>query len=335
LGAGKSAPLQVPTGGVLDPPGLHRGSARLVFSRDSRMLALTFSGPAQNADVWLLDLATGSSSQLTLSSRAGIPKSSFVDPELVHYRSFDDLEIPGFLYLPDGARRDGGLPVIVEVHGGPEGQRRAEFNPLFQYLVSRGYALFAPNVRGSAGYGRTYTHLDDVEKRMDSVADLAAGARWLVESGIADPKRIAVMGGSYGGFMVLAALTTYPELWAAGVDIVGIANFVSFLENTGPWRRHLREAEYGSLANDRAFLESISPIHHVERITAPLFVIHGANDPRVPIGEAEQIVDALSARGVPVQYLRYANEGHGLVKLDNRLDAYPKVAEFLDMHLRG
>jgi len=335
LGAARSAPLQVPAGGVLDPPGLHRGSARLVFSRDSRMLALTFSGPAQNADVWLLDLATGSSSQLTLSSRAGIRKSSFVDPELVHYRSFDDLEIPGFLYMPDGAKRDGGCPVIVEVHGGPEGQRRADFNPLFQYLVSCGYALFAPNVRGSAGYGRTYTHLDDVEKRMDSVADLAAGARWLVERGIADPKRIAVMGGSYGGFMVLAALTTYPELWAAGVDIVGIANFVTFLENTGPWRRHLREAEYGSLANDRAFLESISPIHHVDRITAPLFVIHGANDPRVPIGEAEQIVHALSERGVPVEYLRYANEGHGLVKLDNRLDAYPKVAEFLDKHLRG
>ena len=153
------------------------------------------------------------------------------------------------------------------------------------------------------------------------------------ESGIADPRRIAVMGGSYGGFMVLAALTTYPELWAAGVDIVGIANFVTFLENTGPWRRRLREAEYGSLEHDRAFLEQISPIRSVDRIAAPLFVVHGGNDPRVPVGEAEQIVAALTSRGVPVEYLRFDDEGHGLVKRANRLVAYPAIARFLNRFL--
>jgi len=156
----------------------------------------------------------------------------------------------------------------------------------------------------------------------------------LRESGIADPQRIAVMGGSYGGFMVLSALTTYPDLWAAGVDIVGVANFVTFLENTGPWRRKNRESEYGSLEHDREFLERISPIHSIERITAPLFVVHGANDPRVPVGEAEQVVSALTKRNVPVEYLRFADEGHGLVKRANRLQAYPAIARFLDTYVR-
>ncbi len=333
VAASRSLPLPVLPGGVLDPPFLYRWGRRLAFSPDGRKLAFAFSSPSHNPDVWVVDLETGAVTQLTHSSRAGISRDSFAEPELVRYRSFDGLEIPAFLYLPPGAARDDRLPVVVEVHGGPEAQRRAEFNPLYQYFVSRGYAVFAPNVRGSTGYGLTYTHLDDVERRMDSVADLAHGARWLAESGIADPRRIAVMGGSYGGFMVLAALTAYPDLWAAGVDIVGIANFVSFLENTGSWRRHLREAEYGSLAHDRALLQSISPIHHVDNIQSPLMVIHGANDPRVPIGEAEQIVEALRARGVPVEYLRYEDEGHGLVKLKGRLDAYPKVADFLDRRL--
>jgi len=150
---------------------------------------------------------------------------------------------------------------------------------------------------------------------------------------LADARRIGIMGASYGGFMVLAALAEYPDRWAAGVDIVGIANFVTFLEQTGPWRRHLREAEYGSLERDRELLENISPIHKADRIATPLMVIHGANDPRVPIGEAEQIVSSLRERGRPVELLRFEDEGHGLVKLRNRLVAYPRVAAFLERHL--
>jgi dipeptidyl aminopeptidase/acylaminoacyl peptidase len=187
-----------------------------------------------------------------------------------------------------------------------------------------------PNVRGSTGYGKAYTHLDDVYLRMDSVKDLACAAKWLCERG---HERIAVMGGSYGGFMVLAALTEYPELWTAGVDIVGIANLVTFLENTGSYRRALREPEYGTLEHDRPFLESISPIHKAEKIRAPLMVIHGKNDPRVPVGEAEQIVDKVRGNGGAVEYLLYDDEGHGLAKLKNRLDAYPRIAAFLDLYL--
>jgi dipeptidyl aminopeptidase/acylaminoacyl peptidase len=170
---------------------------------------------------------------------------------------------------------------------------------------------------------------------MDSVADLAHAAYWLRESRRADPHRIAVYGGSYGGFMVLAALTSYPDLWAAGVDLVGISNFVTFLENTGPWRRHLREAEYGSLERDRDFLEEISPIHNVEQIRAPLLIIHGANDPRVPIGEAEQIVARLRSLGRTVEFLRLEDEGHQIAKLKNKLVAYPMAVDFLTRHLAG
>jgi dipeptidyl aminopeptidase/acylaminoacyl peptidase len=226
-------------------------------------------------------------------------------------------------------------PCVVFVHGGPEGQYRPTFQPLVQHLASVGFAVLAPNVRGSSGYGRAYMRMDDVRKRMDSVNDLAHAAYWLRDSGRADPGRIAVYGGSYGGFMVLAALTTYPELWAAGVDLVGIANFVTFLENTGPWRRHLREAEYGSLENDRAFLEEISPINKVERIRAPLLVIHGANDPRVPIGEAEQMVGRLRALGRTVEFIRLEDEGHQIAKMKNKLTIYPRVAQFLRLHLMG
>jgi len=294
-------------------------------------LSVSLSGPRHNTNVWVVDAADGSSRQLTRASSAGIPLDALVEPELIHYESFDGLEIPAFYYRPPSVA--GPLPVIVDIHGGPEGQRRVNFNPVTQYLVDCGYAVFAPNVRGSAGYGKEYIHLDDVENRMDTVTDIKHGVDWLISQGGADPGRIAVMGGSYGGFMVLACITEYPDLWAAAVDVVGIANFVTFLQNTGPWRRHLREAEYGSLENDYEFLVSVSPIHKAHHIKAPLMVIHGANDPRVPIGEAEQIVDSVKGKGGIVHYLRFEDEGHGLVKLPNRIEAYRKVADFLELYL--
>ncbi|HKS68811.1 MAG TPA: S9 family peptidase, partial [Ktedonobacterales bacterium] len=330
VAGGWEARRELPAPGVHRTPLLPQGVAsELVWSRDGRALAFTLNPAAGNPDIWTWEPETRALRQLTRSARAGLPADAFTAPELVHFPTFDGREIPAFLYLPRGVEPRG-LPVILYVHGGPESQFRPIFFPELQYYVSRGYGVLAPNVRGSTGYGYTYQSLDDVRLRMDSVADLKAAAEWLAASGIADARRIAIMGRSYGGFMVLAALTTYPDLWAAGVDTVGIASFVTFLENTGPWRRKLREPEYGSLEHDREFLEAISPLNHVDRITAPLFVVHGANDPRVPVGEAEQIVAALRARNVPVEYLRFEDEGHGLIKRANRVKAYPAIARFLD-----
>ena len=313
-------------------PELPKGIYGVAWSKDGKRLAIEVYSATDAPDIWIWDVQEEKLWRATRSSLGGIPQETFVEPSLVHYTTFDGRQIPAFLYLPH-AREPLSLPVVIHVHGGPEGQSRPEFDPVVQYLVAREYAVLKPNVRGSTGYGYEYQSLDDVRLRMDSVADLQHAVFWLCDSGIADPKRIAVMGGSYGGFMVLSAITTYPDLWAAAVDIVGIANFVTFLENTGPWRRKLREAEYGSLEQDREFLEQISPIHQVDRITSPLFVVHGANDPRVPVGEAEQIVAALRERNVPIEYMRFEDEGHGLVKRSNRLIAYPAIARFLDAYL--
>ncbi len=325
---GWEARLELPAPAL--PAGVIYGAK---WSEDRTRLAITLYSANDAPDIWIWDGQEQVLWRATHSALGGIPRESFVEPSIVRYPTFDGRQIPAFLYVPhEGPQR--ALPVVINVHGGPEGQSRPEFDPVIQYLVARGYAVLEPNVRVSTGYGYEYQSLDDVRLRMDSVADLQYAVFWLRESGIADPKRLVIMGGSYGGFMVLSAITTYPDLWAAAVDIVGVANFVTFLENTGPWRRKLRETEYGSLEHDREFLEQISPIHQVDRIVAPLFVVHGANDPRVPIGEAEQIVSALRLRKVPVEYLRFEDEGHGLAKRANRLIAYPAIARFLDQYVR-
>jgi dipeptidyl aminopeptidase/acylaminoacyl peptidase len=226
------------------------------------------------------------------------------------------------------------MPVIVSVHGGPEDQEFPGFNAIYQYFLQRGYSILAPNVRGSTGYGKTYAHLDDVSKREDSARDLAAAVEWLKTKGGADERRIAVMGTSYGGYMTLAAITLYPELWAAAVDTVGFVSFESFLKNTSGYRRKLREAEYGSLDRDLELLRSISPLGRVARIKTPLMVIQGKNDPRVSYTEAEQIVKALQTRGATVEYKLFDDEGHGINKLSNRLIVYPLVADFLDRYMK-
>lgn len=325
--AGETTIAEFPTPNL--PRGLINGFS---FGPDAAQFAVSVTGSTQNSNVSLVETETGDAEQWTEASTAGIPRETFVRPKLVHYETFDGRRIPAFFSLPSDAA-DGETPVIVDIHGGPESQRRPFFNPVKQYFLNQGYAVFEPNVRGSSGYGREYTHLDDVRNRMDSVADIKAGVEWLHDQRAVDPDRIVAYGGSYGGFMVLASLTEYPDLWAAGVDIVGIASFVTFLENTGDWRRSLREAEYGSLEDDREFLEEISPINNIERIDSPLLVLHGENDPRVPVGEAEQIAERAAAQGVSVEKLIFPDEGHGFTKLENRIEAYTTVAEFLDKHV--
>jgi dipeptidyl aminopeptidase/acylaminoacyl peptidase len=221
------------------------------------------------------------------------------------------------------------------VHGGPESQYLPNFRTEVQFLIARGYAILATNVRGSSGYGRIYLGLDDVRKRPDSVADLAHANAWLAGHPDIDGRRIAVMGQSYGGYMVLAAITLYPDLWAAGVDFYGIANWLTMLANTGAWRRKQRAKEYGDPERDRDFLIATSPLTRVGDIKCPLLVAQGMTDPRVPPSESEQIVTAVKSRNVPCEYVTFPDEGHGFVKLHNRLTVHGAVAQFLDRFVGG
>ncbi len=318
--SGADQRVELPGTGVVDAVAWVPSSDSLVFD---------FSSPSYGLDVWRCDLAAGAVRALTRSS-VPMPGPG-VEPALHSFRAQDGLTVPYWEYAPAGGRVRG---TIIAVHGGPEAQARPLFaNGVYSHLVSEGWRVIQPNVRGSLGYGRTYVHLDDVRKRMDSVRDLRDLAHALAADGKGRLGEFGITGGSYGGFMVLSALTTYPDLWGAGVETVGIANFVTFLEKTGPWRRKLREAEYGSLETDREFLESISPLHQADRIVAPLLVGHGANDPRVPIGEAEQIVAALRKHHVPVEFLRFENEGHGFVRIENQVEALRRAHAFFDRYL--
>lgn len=313
------------------PIDIPRGTIdRFSWAPDSSAVAFGMS-TATNPSRILLASVEGTVT--TIAEEGSRPRTPVVEPELIHYQTFDGRKIPAFFFkspLP------GPRPVLVEVHGGPESQRRLQYTsavPTDQFIQSLGISVLSLNVRGSTGYGKAYSHLDDKGLRLDSVRDVAAAVDWLRQRDDVIGDRIGVMGQSYGGFMTLASLCFHPDLWSAAVDVVGIANFVSFLERTGPWRRQHRSEEYGFLEHDREMLERISPLNHVDEITAPLFVIHGRNDPRVPLYEAEQIVDALLERGRTVQLRVFDNEGHGLSKRDNRISGYAEAAAFLLHHL--
>jgi dipeptidyl aminopeptidase/acylaminoacyl peptidase len=297
-----------------------------VFSADGSRLYYTLTTPRQPQDVWAFDRRTGDAHRLT-SSPVSIPADELVSPELTEVVSFDGERVPLIAFWP----RTGELrpPVAVVVHGGPEWQATLAFDPIVQGLVAAGYGAVVPNVRGSTGYGKRYASLDDTTRRLDSVRDLASVHGRLESLGF-DPGRAALWGASYGGYMVLAGLAFQPELWAAGVDIVGVSDLVTFLENTSPYRRAFREREYGSLAVDREFLASASPLRRADAIRAPLFVVHGRNDPRVPVSEAEQLVAKLKERDIRCELVIYEDEGHGLARLSNRLDALPRALAFLD-----
>ena len=310
--------VPLPGRGVVEPE-------FVAFSRDGRQLAFQFTSAREPGDAWIFDTVTGETTRATRSADEALV-AELPEPELHRFTSFDGESVSVYLYVPEQAN----APVIVNIHGGPEGQARPGWGAVIAYWVSSGFAVAVPNVRGSTGYGKRYEHLDDVEKRLDSVRDLVSLQEWLATVDGVDASRVALAGGSYGGYMTLAGLAFHPGRFAAGVDIVGMSSLVTFLENTSAWRRAFREREYGSLERDRELLESLSPINRSDDIDAPLLIVHGANDPRVPLSEAVQLHDALTARGVECELLVYDDEGHGLQKLKNRLDAYPRIAAFLE-----
>jgi dipeptidyl aminopeptidase/acylaminoacyl peptidase len=305
------------------------------FSADGTQLAVSLNAPTLTDDVWVLDLPGARATQVTFSSLAGIDAKTFVDPELVRYKTFDGREVPAFLYLPKAPTRGRRLPVLLNIHGGPEIQEQPYFWAVYQYFVHRDYAVLAPNIRGSSGYGKAYLALDNGRKRWDALKDIAAAVDWVGQHPQLDRKRVAVWGASYGGFATLAMLTHYPDLFACGIDFYGFADFKTFLGNTAPYRRPLRIAEYGDPEKDAAFFDEISPLAHVERIKRPLLVLQGANDPIVPAAESEKMVEKIRQRGGRVKYVPFADEGHGLAKLSNRIRAFEEMSGFLDEVLSG
>lgn len=321
-------PVELPEDGWTGEPGLPNP----VWSPDSHFVALSYSSATIPGSILRIDIETGAVA--TVKETTGLPAGAHLARPVAHLIPTADGElIPCFVYRsPDPIDPNLAGSAVLHIHGGPEGQAVRSFSPVIQGLAAAGHTVLMPNVRGSVGYGKRWYSADDVRLRLDSVADLAALHAWLPTLGL-DPARAALWGGSYGGYMVLAGLAFQPDLWAAGVDIVGISSLVTFLENTSPYRRSQREPEYGSLEHDRDFLEVASPLSRIDAIRAPLFVIHGANDPRVPLTEAEQLTTALQANQVECELLVYSDEGHGLVQRANRLDAYPRALAFLGQHL--
>jgi len=318
----------VPVGGV----------GGMTFDSRGERLALNLNNARMNGEAFHLDLEKDTLVQWTRSDTGGLDMSAFAQPELIHYPTFDQVdgkprEIPAFYYRPPG---DDGkpFPVVINIHGGPEGQYRPGFQGTFNYLINElRIAVLAPNVRGSSGYGKSYLLLDNAEKREDSVKDIGALLDWIETRPELDKNRVAVFGGSYGGYMVLASMIHFNDRLAAGVDIVGISNFVTFLKNTSAYRRDLRRAEYGDERKIGDFLDGISPTTNAHKITKPLFVIQGKKDPRVPASEAEQIVATVRKSGASVWYQLAVNEGHGFRKKDNRDFMYYSIVRFFQEHL--
>jgi dipeptidyl aminopeptidase/acylaminoacyl peptidase len=312
----------------------------LEFRKNSHELGFTHSSAAGPADAYSLNLDDwqGVPTRWTESETGGLDTSEFPEPALIRYTSFDGRTIPAFVYRPAAAKVSGRRPVLIDIHGGPESQFRPAFLGRLNYLINElGLVLIMPNVRGSSGYGKSYVRLDDGMLREGAVKDIGALLDWIARQPDLDKDRVGVTGGSYGGFMSLAVQTAYNDRIRAGIDVVGISNFVTFLKNTQGYRRDLRRAEYGDERDPkmREFLERISPLSNIAKIRTPILVAQGQNDPRVPLSEAEQVIAALRSSGVPVWYLVARNEGHGFAKKANQ--DYLQAAEvlFLRRYLVG
>lgn len=305
----------------------------VAFAPDGRSLVFPLESAARPAGVWKLDLENDRFEELVAAEAGGVDVASFIEPVVQWFESFDGRQIPACVYTPASPPQADGYPVLFIVHGGPEMQWRPDFRADVQFLLSQGVMVVAPNVRGSTGYGRAFHQLDDREKRMDSVMDLRAIRLAIGECDDVNANRIGVFGRSYGGFMVLSALTEDSDLWSLGVDFYGIGNFLTHLLATGPWGRQQRVAEYGDPVVMREALERFSPINRIGRMKAPLLLVHANRDPRVPMGQSEDVYSCLSGLGHDCEYLRIDHEGHGFARLENRLKVFSTFARFLEKHL--
>jgi dipeptidyl aminopeptidase/acylaminoacyl peptidase len=323
---GKERPVELPGLGVLDG---------LEWHPNSRDLAFTFSSARSPADAYALDAATGKVERWTFSETGGLDPAGFSEPELVHWKSFDGRTISGFLYRPP-ARFAGPRPVVINIHGGPESQYQPGFLGRSNYYLNElGVAIVFPNVRGSTGYGKTFLKLDNGLRREDSVKDIGALLDWIGTRPELDASRVMVTGGSYGGYMTLAVATSYADRIKSAVDVVGVSNFITFMEKTEAYRRDLRRVEYGDERDPkmRDFFTRIAAVNNVDRITKPLFIVAGQNDPRVPAGEGEQMVAAMKKNGRPVWWLMARDEGHGFAKKKNQDFQFYATIAFMQAHL--
>jgi dienelactone hydrolase len=305
----------------------------LSLSSDGAWLALTAQGPAQPRDVWLIELASGRICRATETDPGPHTLVQLAaGPALHAFRAADGLELTGWLYRAAGVEGPG--PVVIHLHGGPEAQERPVWNPLYAQLLERGLSVFAPNVRGSSGFGRAFLHADGRERRYAAIEDVCACAQYLLDRSIAEAGRIGCMGRSYGGYLTLAALVHQPQLFAVGVDMCGMADLLTFYERTERWIAAQAVSKYGDPLHDRELLHDLSPLHRFDRLSAPLLVVHGAHDSNVPLFEAEQVVRALALRGLPGGFLLFSDEGHELLQHANQAKYIRVVSDWLEHHLR-
>jgi dipeptidyl aminopeptidase/acylaminoacyl peptidase len=301
------------------------------FDHTGKRLVLVALGAAAPADIWIANSGRGSAQQLTHSPHVGVDLAQLAIPKLIRYSANDGVALSGWLYRPSSAKGPG--PVVFIYHGGPEGQSRPTLSGDVQSLVANGISVFLPNVRGSTGYGKRFMNLDNGSLRVNGVHDIKSTTDALVKLGIADPKRLGIMGGSYGGYMVMAGVTEYPDMFAAGADLYGVVNFDTFFKHTQPWMATISKSEYGDPDTQAKMLFDLSPINKLDRVKTPLIVLHGANDTNVPVVEAEQIVTKLKQREIPVEYVLFPGEGHGFRRLENRIKSTEATTNFFKVHL--
>jgi dipeptidyl aminopeptidase/acylaminoacyl peptidase len=327
------------TGRLVRLPKLPDGEITSVrISKSEKLMSFYINGSRSPNNLYVYNFDTKRYKRLTNTMNPEIDPEDLVDAQVVHYKSFDDLEIPSIFYKPHQIKPGEKAPALVWVHGGPGGQSRIGYRAVIQYLVNHGYVVIAVNNRGSSGYGKTFYKMDDLKHGEGDLDDCVEAKEFLASTGYVDEEKIGIIGGSYGGYMVLAALTLRPDEFAVGVDLFGISNWIRTLESIPPWWTAFKEALYKEMGNpetDEEYLRSISPLFHADQITKPMIVLQGANDPRVIKVESDEIVEAAKKKGVPVEYVVFEDEGHGFVKRENEIKGYKAILDFLDKYLKG